>query len=492
MSFSDDAHHATATPTLLGGVGRREITTRAPGRRVRDPLFARALVFDDGATRFALVTLDVVAIGGICEVPDTFLPRLREQVAAELGIAQVMVNASHTHPPEPILCSPDVLLSQTLAAVREAVQGLEPVRVGAGRGREERISMNRNLRLKNGGHWTVRHGNPSPPEEEVAGLEEVDAEVGILRVDRADGTPLAVLCHFACHLLFGDPHGSVSANFPGVALKMIEECVGGGVMGFFVQGAAGDVVDVGFKAFHQCRDVEPLGLMLGRAVLRELGGIATAPAKVTVHTACVALPRRTDSREQMAALQAEQRELLASLRGCALNFKTFLGLYLSHRLWPQTPGAELHSYLVAEKAGNPDLVEMDEYNRSQIARYEQNLRAMERLATIEDELATYTRHEEINTASGSPVEETELQVVRIGEFVLLGAPIELLTEVGLAVKRASPHPYTFVAGFTNGYMHYGPRPEAYAKGGYEVIECYLAPEWCALFEAKAGELLREL
>ena len=61
---------------MQAGVAKSEITTERPDARVRDPLYARALVLDDGATKLAIVTLDAVAIGGICDVRDDFLPAL--------------------------------------------------------------------------------------------------------------------------------------------------------------------------------------------------------------------------------------------------------------------------------------------------------------------------------------------------------------------------------------------------------------------------------
>ena len=69
---------------------------------------------------------------------------------------------------------------------------------------------------------------------------------------------------------------------------------------------------------------------------------------------------------------------------------------------------------------------------------------------------------------------------------------EMLVEVGLNVKQASPFEHTYVAAYSNGYIHYGPPASAYPKGGYEVTECLLAPEWQALYEAKVAEVLRRL
>ena len=76
--------------------------------------------------------------------------------------------------------------------------------------------------------------------------------------------------------------------------------------------------------------------------------------------------------------------------------------------------------------------------------------------------------------------------------MLITAPIEVLVEVGLNVKKASPHKHTFMAAFSNGYMHYGPPAADYDKGGYEVTECLLAPQWQQIYEKKANEIIRRL
>ena len=68
----------------------------------------------------------------------------------------------------------------------------------------------------------------------------------------------------------------------------------------------------------------------------------------------------------------------------------------------------------------------------------------------------------------------------------------MLTRITLRIKQASPHPYTFVAGFSNGYVHYGAPADEYPLRGYEVTECLLAPEWEELYAQKAQEILLRL
>lgn len=482
----------TPRSSLRAGVGRSDIT--AHGVTVHDPLYAKALVLDDGHTRVAIIAMDVVAIGGIGEVADDFLPRLRDRIEAELGIpgAHVLVNASHTHPPGRMLCDDAQQVERTFEAVRQAWESLTPVRVGAGKGREDRIMLNRTLRLRNGQHWTIRHANPCPPDEEVEALGPLDPEIGVLRFDRLDGQPLAAVYNFACHPLLGVPGGAVTANFPGFASAVIEESLGEGALALFLQGAGGDVTEVLYKDVTRPRDARPVGTLLGLSTLRALRQVKTGDAELRVVRELVELPRRTDFAQRIQELEEEQAQLLASLRFTSLSFRTFLPLYIRHMISPQFPADYSYRYLHAQATGNDDLRAMDAENRGNLDKYLRNIYAMERLARIQDRIATLRRHEAINREAKEATVTTEVQGIRIGDCALISSPAEVCTRVGLNIKRASPFEHTFVVGFSNGYVHYGPAAEDYPRGGYEVTECFLAPEWQELFERTAADVLRRL
>ena len=67
-------------------------------------------------------------------------------------------------------------------------------------------------------------------------------------------------------------------------------------------------------------------------------------------------------------------------------------------------------------------------------------------------------------------------------------------EIGLNIKKRSPHKFTFVAGVTNGYIYYTPTAEQLKNrgGAQEDSDCMLAPEWQMIFEDKVGKLLAVL
>ena len=482
-----------AQSTLRAGVAKSEISRVEEGLRINDPVYAKALVIDDGSTQAVIIGMDVTAIGGIGEVSDAFLPELRARIESELGIPglNVLVNASHNHPPLNFLCDHEEQVKRTFDAVKRAFERMEPVTAGAGSGNEARISMNRTLRLSDGSGWTIRHSNPSPPDDIVESVGPVDTEIGILRLDKADGTPIAVVYNFACHPYVTVPEGGVTADFPGYASQAIEENLPG-AMAIFLQGAGGDITPILYKDVNRARDSAPEGRILGLTTLKAVRAIETKPATLRVVNASLPLPRKSDFDERVEALEAEQVQLVGSLRGTSLNLKTFLPLYIKHALDPEHPLDYKYRYLQSESIGEDEFTLIDNQNRSHLAKYVKNIKTMEKIARNQDKIATLRRHQKINDDSGEETVATEVQGIRIGDFVVVSSPTEMLTTVGLNVKNASPFEHTFVAAYSNGYIHYGPPASEYPMGGYEATECLLDPAWQAMYEAKAAEVLNAL
>ncbi len=165
-------------------------------------------------------------------------------------------------------------MEKTVQAVKEAYRNMVQVKIGAGTGIENRITMNRRLKLKNGKEWTIRRGTPSPPDEIVIGVAEpFDPEIGILRVDRLDGKPLAVVYNFTGHPYSGVPNKGATACFPGFASRTIENNLGNGVIALFLQGAVGDVTPILYKDGNAPRHSERFGTLLGLSTLDALKNI---------------------------------------------------------------------------------------------------------------------------------------------------------------------------------------------------------------------------
>jgi len=476
---------------LRAGVAKADITDYTAGKP-HDPLYAKALVLSDGATTAAIVTVDAVAIGQIGRIGNEFLGSVRSQLEKELGIkpSHLVVGASHCHG---TVCAE--IAQRTVEAVREASRQMVPVNVGAGTGREDRIMENRRLKLKDGREADVRHAYAVPPDEEVAGVGPVDPEIGLLRLDRKDGRPLAVVYNFACHPIQGVPGGGNTADYPGFASKAIEESLGEGAMALFVQGCAGDINPVWYKDVDHPRDAEVLGNMLGLSALRALKGIPTKEdAALKVACEVLELPRATDSAQRIAAIQAEHARLLGALKGTSLNLKTFLSLYGKYHLSAEYPSYNSHRYLHDKAMGRDDLNRLDAENRRNMEQYLRNIYIMEELTRLQANLGLLKMHQAQNAAAGKPTIDVEVTGIRVGEFVLVTFPGELSVQTGLDIKAGSPHPLTFVAGCTNGYIYYAPTEKQRKNSGFaqEDCDCLVAPEWESLFKNKVDAILKGL
>lgn len=487
MLLTADRACAAEAVTLKAGAAKVDIADPNAGPP-NDPLSARVLVLSDGRTHIALVAVDAVAIGEIGPIRNEYLGKVRQAVSESLPIRgeQIIVNASHCHG---LVCA-DVA-ERTVAAIKEAWSKLTPVRIAAGKGSETRIMENRRLKLKSGREADIRHAYAIPADEEIASLGPVDPEIGLLRVDRLDGTTLAVLYQFACHPIQGAASGKNTADFTGISSRVIEENLSEGAVALFFQGCGGDINPVTYKNTHEPRDCEPLGNQLALSTLKAVRTLKPAEAASLAFTSEVIEIPRADLAEPIANLEAERDALVDRLGGTTLNLKTFLPLVAKYRLDTKFPSAYAHEYLRELRDEKNDLTRMDALNRQAIEAYIANILVMEEISRVRTNLALLKRHHARNVAAGSRTIPVEVSALRVGDFRLVTFPGELVVQIGLNIKAAAKQPLTFVSGYTNGYIYYCPTAEQLKNRGHaqEDSDCLLAPEWQEQFENKAAELL---
>jgi hypothetical protein len=477
--------------SLRAGVSKVNITQDNPTVLVNDTLYARILILDDGKTGLVLISMDIINIS----LPA--LSEIRSRLEREIKIngSQVLINASHAHWTQNQVAAdyPD----RVVKAVKEAEKKMVPVIAGAGSGIEKRITMNRRLNLENGKEWTIRRATPEPRDEIIKGIADAfDPEIGILRLDRTDGKPLAVLFTFACHNYTGVPNRGVTAGFAGYATKLIEENLGNGSVALFFQGAAGDITPIVYKDANTPKQDEMHGILLGLSTvdawqkipLQKTGGISFIREELL-------LPQRTDIQKHIDSLEAKRTVILDYFKGhgCGalgggtkLNFKAFIPLYIKYMMSPEYPSDYSYRYMQEEKIGINDMEMMDGDNKTDMLKYLNSIYKMEELIVTEANL-TYLR----NNNSSGPI-KAEMSGLKIGEFVLITFSGELFARIGLNIKQVSPYENTFVAGYTNGSVGYAPTTDAYDGDGYEVSLSVLAPEWQRIFEDKAREIINKL
>src|SRR5690606_28232311 len=304
LFFSTDA-----LAQLKAGVAKTDITNRDAGL-VNDPLYAKALVLDDGRNRMVIITLDVVAIEEIGPIRNGYLSEVRSRIQKELGIPpeNVLINSSHCHG-----IVRDDVAALTVEAVLEANKKMVPVHVGAGTGYEERISENRRVWLKDDTQVDMRRAYAFPPDEQVKEIGPIDPEIGLMRLNKEDGQTLAVLYNFAVHPIQGVPNGGNTADMIGFASKVIEENLPG-AMALFLQGCGGDINPISYKKPDVPPDAEPLGNILGLSVLRALEKIETKPVdRIKIINETMDLPR-ADFSARIDSMEARRLKLVQSLK----------------------------------------------------------------------------------------------------------------------------------------------------------------------------------
>ena len=329
--------------TLLQlGTAKVDITPRVPvplagfaGRtglfdQVLTPLFARILCFQSGAEPPVIfVSADLIWWGS------DRVPAMRQRIRAHSGLsdASVILHATHNHSgPQtsesmsPLIGTPSTFYIQALEeavvrGVREALRSVEPVTAERGSAPCD-ISIHRRL-IVNG--QVQMAPNPHGPR---------DAECTVLRFQTLQGVARAVLVHFACHPTT-TAENSVSAEFCGAAMTVIERELGKGVLAAYLQGCCGDVRPALIQDEQFYRggddDVRRLGVKLAAVAQSVLAGPMEACEPPACSSKCMELPLFFDTGEPESTTMAMTLLRLAPNLGfLTFNAETVVeyGLYV--------------------------------------------------------------------------------------------------------------------------------------------------------------------
>ena len=241
-ALASDGPQAAGDSALRAGTAKVNITP-ATDEPIHDSIYARSLVLEANGLRIAFVSVDLAVFTSA---------RIERVCREKYGIRQVMLCSSHNHSePQPQgkrsfqAGNPYTAFyeDRIIEAIGEAVRTLFPARIAAGRKTFPQLGFNR-LIVREDGHareswFSDDHYTSENPERIPFG--PVDPEVGVIRIDDAQGQPRAILMNYACHADIVCFNYAISADYPGVACRKVEEAFGNQVTCLFVQGAGGNV-----------------------------------------------------------------------------------------------------------------------------------------------------------------------------------------------------------------------------------------------------------
>ena len=215
------AHKVEITPN----VSELQVSTDS----IRDHLFARAIVVDDGGTCAVLVGIDLGAASN--QIVDDAIGRA--STATDCPAQNFIVSATHTHSSHTHGLGQGAPTARTVAdaiveAATVAKKRLAPARVGYA---TTQIDLNVNRDLFNRKLEWRQEPNPDGPS---------DKTLAVVEFLGADNVPIGVYMNYAMHPINFYLSGVISADFPGEASRYVEDLFDGRTVAVFSQGASGD------------------------------------------------------------------------------------------------------------------------------------------------------------------------------------------------------------------------------------------------------------
>jgi hypothetical protein len=403
----------------------------------RDPLKAKALVFQQGATRAALVVCDLLGM------PLSMSREVRALAAKRTGIpaSNIAIAATHTHTgplfagerarvfseqaaakfgkdPLAAVKYPEELRDKLVEVIAAASASASPTGMELLATAEDRISFNRRFHMKDG---TVRFNPGVQNPDIVRPAGPIDPALPFVMFKK-DGKPVGSLTVFALHL---DTVGGTeySADYPGQLAAELGREFGDGFISVFGTGTCGDInhIDVSGRRRY---DARLLGRQLGIDILSARSRTPLDRPTLAVASTRLSLPLRSVSTEQAAQAKANMAKVGTSELPFLAQVETVTTLDLLRR--------------------------------------------------------------------GSTL-DAEVQVVRLHpDVAIVLLPGEVFADLGLAIKLGSPFAHTLVIELSNDNPAYLPTEKAFKEGSYETVNSRIAPGGGERLVEAAIQLLKEL
>ena len=391
----------------LGALLQSGMTVTSTG--VLDELYSTAVVLDDGTTRVALVGNDIIYM----EAP--LAAEIRRRVAKQTGIPadNVLLNASHTHSgPNICVISPyeidmeyrEWMIQRIVDTVAKAEADLVPASLAIGEA-EGLFAVNRRKVADGTSSMLPNYDAP------------VDNRARVLRLDRLDGSAMAILFSIACHGTGFDYRGDdplIGGDYISPAKDEIERSFAteGAPIAVFLTGCGGNI---------RPRVLSPDGARFHPCTPAEIAALGRGAGAVAVRAA----------RESHMAV----------------------------------------GYPIAVAREQFPLPFQDPPTLEELRAYRADPRRRRYHAWAERLLEKLDRGEELERTV-----DMEVQVLRLGGVCIVAMGGEVFVEIGLAIEQALQESHevqmALTLGYSNSEVGYVCTASAYPEGGSEPADFY--------------------
>ena len=430
------------TPPIGVDLAGRTFYQTAKSRGKRGSLYTYALVLEHNTERFALISADLFALS----VETVAVIRRTTAALTQIPEENILVACTRNSGSPATVHSrgggcPDSawmeLLPRMMAsAVLQAIDKLAAVDLYAGRA-------------------TLHDATRNAQDPDGA----VDNELQTLEFIAQEGGDDGLLACFACPPDSApEDDAEIGCDFPGRVRVILESSQYEDAI--FLQGSCGDVESVYARENEMPRTAQMIAgaafIAVGQAVKQE------NPYPVRCVSRTIALPLNPPTREELQSRRDDNRALLAerapnSDEGRRAHF------------W-----AESCESLLMQLTGESDpwlemLRDAQAEIKSQTNREPRLGEIAQCMDLPPDAVSRLLRLQENHAAEGIAPPKTsacDIQVLQIGDIVLLAHPTELYAEFGLEIKRRSPFPHTFILSCANGYLGVLPNEAAFARRDY--------------------------
>lgn len=329
-----------------------------------------------------------------------------------------------------------VVIERVLNAIGQAIENLEPVSIGSGRGIEGRVAFNRRYRMRDG---TTRTHPPIGDPNILYREGPMDPELGVLYIANRDAQAVSMLLHHTCHPChFNVDYYLASAGWPGAWRRNVQKLHGPQCNPLVINGYCGNIHHRNHLSKHHVDNHLRIGDLLTETTQKVMKTIKFQEEPLLDYrSTTIQLPLRSQSEESLAEAQA-----------------------------------------MLDKHPTPQVIQVEDREEISWA-----------WAYAISRLDLERRRQR------NPLYDYEIQAFRIGDTALIASGGEPFVEGQLDIKLNSPAPKTFIAHMSNTCAGYIPTAEALEAGGYETDtsnHSQFAPEALDMIVEGALGLLHEL